>query len=105
MITVARGIEEVVWLDARGSDGKSWEPLEAIVCEPITMRTVGFVVKESVDSLMIAPSVCDAEGYVAHWLVVPKGMIVSRQRLTVNQEQVVDAPVPQRGAKWPTFGT
>lgn len=69
---------EILWKDAQ--TGHGWEHADDITVEIPTVITVGFLVKENEDGLVIASSVGTDRHNNAR-ITVPKGMVVSRKDL------------------------
>jgi len=69
---------EVNWKDAQTSHG--WEHSDEVELDIPIVTTIGFLIKESEDALMIASSV-GTDKHTNARMLIPKGMVVSRKEL------------------------
>lgn len=69
---------EVKWRDAQTSHG--WDHIDDVELEVPVVTTVGFLVKEDENAIMVASSVGDDKHTNARMLI-PIGMVVSRKEL------------------------
>lgn len=79
---------EVIWLDA-ASDPQGWEAVETmaeVAAEEVW--TVGFLVKESANALLIASSVCKEKTCNSR-MTIPRGMVKSMRYLRGKPKAVV----------------
>ncbi len=87
-------IVEVVWLDA-STDGQGWEAeTDAVVKIPVVM-TIGFLIKETEDGLLVASTACEEKTTNAR-IVIPRGMLKSMKYVrgkpkTAAETKVCDA--------------
>ncbi len=77
---------EITWVDA--GTGHGWEQAEELEATAFEVVTVGFLVRESKDALVIASTVCPEKTCNSR-ITVPTGMVRTRRVLK-------DAPAPRR---------
>ena len=83
-------IELVSWLDiASGESG--WQPTEGYDLEPQPIETVGYVVKETKEYLVMCQSRYDNEKpeFIDNLVGIPKGCITMRSRMKMDLPKVV----------------
>lgn len=67
-----------IWLDAaRANEGDYLSPASAEQLDPIEFRTLGWVVVDSDDKLVLAQSLT-ARGEFADVVVIPRGMVTEQ---------------------------
>jgi len=71
-------VEVVSWLDAETSAGWHWKDTEAYLLSPV--ETIGFVVKETKDLLVLAQTVAN-DGWHNNRSKIPKSLITKRKKL------------------------
>ena len=72
----------ITWIDA-ATEGHGWRSLERIKAQvPPTVLTVGWIVKETENHITVISSYMDNDN-VDGDIVIPTGMIISRQVLGV----------------------
>lgn len=70
----------IVWKDAVSND--KWETYaEAKLLKPAEVRTVGYVVTEDVESILLAMNWDKSEEHVSQTMVIPKAWILERREL------------------------
>ncbi len=75
----------VKWRDSSSQSG--WRSIEDVSDEPLICESVGFVVKESNSSLVLALSLMDQEQAskpVGDTIIIPTESIISKQKLAGN---------------------
>ena len=77
-------IIDITWVDSHGGDN-GWEVVESlddVLCRPLECRSVGFVLKESDDCIVIAHNVSNGhdgvEPQFTMGMTIPKCAIVKR---------------------------
>ena len=85
----------IEWLDSR-SPFSGWEWLdEREDPQPSTCTTVGWLVKESADGILVAPTIADVDADAA--VQISGGTVIARRAITRIQELV---PIVNR-VLWP----
>ena len=73
---------QVDWTDAVGADG--WEELENIIDTELSVhKTVGFLLKEHKDRLIVTMSYDEVNEQLGAYLVIPKVNILKRKKAVV----------------------
>lgn len=74
----------VEWLDAASSgDWRGYEDVDDLV-GAVECRTIGFLVKENNDELIISPTLADTQGQYASYFAIPQGCIKNRWTININ---------------------
>lgn len=68
--------EYLEWVDSKFLFG--WEHPECLAGEPTTIKTIGFIVDEDDNKIIVSTSISDATGNVANAMVIPKCSITKR---------------------------
>ena len=64
------------WVDSKFLYG--WEHPDCLAGEPTTIRTVGFLIEEDDNKIIVSTSISDATNNVANAMVIPKCAITKR---------------------------
>lgn len=75
----------VEWLDAVSSNG--WELYEETTNSPHLISTVGYLIKESEDSVLLAMAKDEESDNFNCTFVIPKGMVKEIKLLTVKKKK------------------
>ena len=79
-----RYVELITWLDHQVDEG-GWQSLEdAAMLGPLKCVTVGFVVSETRDIVVLAPTYSTASEVTEHMAILKK-VIVGRKRIKVTK--------------------
>lgn len=74
-------IEMVTWADAYNEDQTSWTRIDTIKVEPALIVSVGFLVKEGKQGIILAMDYDEDEDNCHAWSFIPKSVIQQRVRL------------------------
>lgn len=75
-------LELIIWEDAGGEQDGGWQEPADVDTELSTIRSVGWVVKETDKNITLAMDLSD-DGQTHTRGRIPKGMIISRKELTL----------------------
>jgi hypothetical protein len=63
----------VLWGDAYG--GSEWRDIDELLCEPLLVRDVGWLVKQNKEGIYLSSSISRENGSYGSRKFIPKGMI------------------------------
>ena len=73
-------VNYVEWVDSRFWFG--WQDPDELSEEPITIKSIGFLVKEDDNTVILTNSLSDASMNVGNPVLIPKCSIIRREPLT-----------------------
>lgn len=83
-------VEQVTWADAYNEDQTSWQSIDSIKIEPAVIVSVGFLVKEGKQGIILAMDYDEDEDNCHAWSFIPKSVI--QRRVTLVDAPPAEAP-------------
>ena len=87
-IQVVVGAKLILWNDISGQERPWLTHEEAISLEPILMRTVGYIIHEDDEKIVVCSTMDTEEEHYGNLNAIPRGVILAMRDLGVNNDRI-----------------
>jgi hypothetical protein len=84
-------VVEITWLDAGTAHG--WEGDDEVVAKPFEVQTIGFLIRDQADCVMVASTACPEKTSNGR-VTIPRGMIQKLRYLSGKPKPAKTDPPP-----------
>ena len=82
------GAKLILWNDISGQERPWLTHEEAISLEPILMRTVGYIIHEDDEKIVVCSTMNTEEEHYGNLNAIPRGVILAMRDIGVNNDRI-----------------
>ena len=87
-VNLVVGAKLILWNDISGQERPWLTHEEAISLEPILMRTVGYIIHEDDEKIVVCSTMDTEEEHYGNLNAIPRGVILAMRDLGVNNDRI-----------------
>jgi hypothetical protein len=78
----------ILWTDISGQERPWLTHEEAVSLEPILMKTVGYIIHEDDEKIVVCSTMATDEEHYGNLNAIPRGVIIAMRDIGVNNDRI-----------------